>query len=630
MRTPRTSVASRSAAAPARPTSSLQMIPLGGEREIGKNTWVFRYEDDIILVDAGLAFPDETMHGVNIVLPDMTYIKQNRDKLRALVVTHGHEDHIGGIPYHLREFDIPVIYGPRLALALLEEKLRDVGLLNRTELRPVGPRDIVPLCKNFFAEFIRNTHSSADSFTIALHTPVGVVIQTGDFKIDHTPVDGERFDLHRLAEHGEKGVLCLISDSTNAEVPGFTPSEAAVVPGLTKAIAEAKGRVIITTFASSVHRLNLVLQIAEQQGRVVSLLGRSMLNVVAHARRLGYIRCKDETLQPMHVINSLPDDKVIILTTGSQGEPLAALTRIANGEHPQLQIKPGDTVIWSANPIPGNTLAVTRVIDKLMELGANVIYGKDKGLHVSGHGCQEDQKLMIALTRPKFFVPTHGEYRMLVKHAETAMSMGIPRENIVIINNGDVVEVNQERIAVVGRVPAGVQMITASHDGVLMDEILQERQQMARDGVVTVVISLDGRGRLLCTPQVQHLGLAGEGNFKGSDLKPLVEDTLQQAWPRFARSLERGSLEVDWAGLKAEVEQVVRRFVREQLPGKPTVLVFVQSPEEESVPVASLPVEEAQLDQERLALGRRRSMDSVPLTRTAAVAAMDSVPLTRS
>jgi ribonuclease J len=379
MRTPRTSVASRSAAAPARPTSSLQMIPLGGEREIGKNTWVFRYEDDIILVDAGLAFPDETMHGVNIVLPDMTYIKQNRDKLRALVVTHGHEDHIGGIPYHLREFDIPVIYGPRLALALLEEKLRDVGLLNRTELRPVGPRDIVPLCKNFFAEFIRNTHSSADSFTIALHTPVGVVIQTGDFKIDHTPVDGERFDLHRLAEHGEKGVLCLISDSTNAEVPGFTPSEAAVVPGLTKAIAEAKGRVIITTFASSVHRLNLVLQIAEQQGRVVSLLGRSMLNVVAHARRLGYIRCKDETLQPMHVINSLPDDKVIILTTGSQGEPLAALTRIANGEHPQLQIKPGDTVIWSANPIPGNTLAVTRVIDKLMELGPMLSTAKTRG-----------------------------------------------------------------------------------------------------------------------------------------------------------------------------------------------------------------------------------------------------------
>ncbi len=607
MPTPRTSIASRPAASAAKPTSSLQMIPLGGEREIGKNTWAFRYEDDIILLDAGLAFPDESMHGINIVLPDMTYIKQNRDKLRAMVITHGHEDHIGGIPYHLREFDIPVIYGPRLALALLEDKLREVGLLNRTELRPVGPRDIVPLSKNFFAEFIRNTHSFPDSFTVALHTPVGVVIQTGDFKIDHTPVDGERFDLQRLAEHGEKGVLCLISDSTNAEVPGFTPSEASVVPGLTKAIAGAKGRVIITTFASSVHRLNLVLQIAEQQGRVVSLLGRSMLNVVAHARRLGYIRCKDETLQPMHVINSLPDDKVIILTTGSQGEPLAALTRIANGEHPQLQIKPGDTVIWSANPIPGNTLAVTRVIDKLMELGADVIYGKDKGLHVSGHGCQEDQKLMIALTRPKFFVPTHGEYRMLVKHAETAMSMGIPRENIVIIDNGDVVEVNQERIAIVDKVPSGLQMIAASHDGVVMDEMLQERQQIARDGMVTVAISLDSSGRLLCTPQLQSLGLAGEGlSLKGSDLKPLVEDTLKQAWPRFARSLERGRLDIDWAGLKGEIERVVHRFVREQLPGKPTVLVFVQSPEEESVAVTSLPVGEGQPEQERMALGRRR------------------------
>jgi len=602
MPTPRSSVASRSVAPQS--TSSVQMIPLGGEREIGKNTWAFRYEDDIILLDAGLAFPDESMHGINIVLPDMTYIKQNREKLRGMVVTHGHEDHIGGIPYHLREFDIPVIYGPRLALALLEEKLREVGLLNRTELRPVGPREIVPLSKHFFAEFIRNTHSFADSFTVALHTPVGVIIQTGDFKIDHTPVDGEYFDLQRLAEHGEKGVLCLISDSTNAEVPGFTPSEASVVPGLTKAIAGAKGRVIITTFASSVHRLNLVLQIAEQQGRVVSLLGRSMLNVVAHARRLGYIRCKDETLQPMHVINSLPDDRVIILTTGSQGEPLAALTRIANGEHPQLQIKPGDTVVWSANPIPGNTIAVSRVIDKLMELGAHVIYGKDKGLHVSGHGCQEDQKLMIALTRPKFFVPTHGEYRMLVKHAETAMSMGIPRENIVIINNGDVVEVNRERIAITGRVPSGLQMIAASHDGVVMDEMLQERQQIAKDGMVTVVISLDGSGQLLCTPQVQTFGLAGEGNhLKGSDLKPLLENTLRQAWPQFARSLERGSLDIDWAGLKGEVERAVRRFLREQLPGRPTVAVFVQSPEEESVPSLSV---ETQPEPVAGALGRRR------------------------
>ncbi|MEN9220812.1 MAG: ribonuclease J [Thermostichus sp. BF3_bins_97] len=611
MPTSRTPVASRPGASPS--TSSVQMIPLGGEREIGKNTWAFRYEDDIILLDAGLAFPDESMHGVNIVLPDMSYIKQNRDKIRGMVVTHGHEDHIGGIPYHLREFDIPVIYGPKLALALLEEKLRDVGLLNRTELRTVGPREIVPLSKHFFAEFIRNTHSFADSFTVALHTPAGVIIQTGDFKIDHTPVDGEYFDLQRLAEHGEKGVLCLISDSTNAEVPGFTPSEASVLPGLTKAIAGAKGRVIITTFASSVHRLNLVLQAAEQQGRVVSLLGRSMLNVVAHARRLGYVRCKDETLQPMHVINNLPDDQVIILTTGSQGEPLAALTRIANGEHPQLQIKPGDTVVWSANPIPGNTIPVSRVIDKLMELGANVVYGKDKGLHVSGHGCQEDQKLMLALTRPKFFVPTHGEYRMLLKHAETAMNMGIPRENIVIIDNGDVVEVSQDRIAVVDKVPSGLQMMDDSRAGVVMDKVLQERQQIAKDGMVTVVLSLDKGGQLLYTPQVQTFGLAGEAkNLKGSALKPLLEDTLQQEWSRFARSLERGSVDIDWAGLKGELERVVRRFVREQLRSKPTVVVFVQSPEQESAP--SLPAAESEPRQERVpdaSRRRRRSSTAV-------------------
>lgn len=591
------------------------MIPLGGEREIGKNTWAFRCEDDIILLDAGLAFPSEEMHGVNIVLPDMSYIKQNRDKVRGMVITHGHEDHIGGIPYHLREFDIPVIYGPRLALALLEEKLRDVGLLNRTELRTVGPREIVPLSKHFFAEFIRNTHSFADSFTIALHTPAGVIIQTGDFKIDHTPVDGERFDLQRLAEHGEKGVLCLISDSTNAEVPGFTPSEASVLPGLSRAIAGAKGRVIVTTFASSVHRLNLVLQVAEQQGRVVSLLGRSMLNVVAHARRLGYIRCKDETLQPMHVVNNLPDDQVIILTTGSQGEPLAALTRIANGEHPQLQIKPGDTVVWSANPIPGNTLAVSRVIDKLMELGADVIYGKDKGLHVSGHGCQEDQKLMLALTRPKFFVPTHGEYRMLLKHAETAISMGIPRENIVIIDNGDVVEVSQERIAVVDKVPSGLQMMDDSRAGVVMDKVLQERQQIAKDGMVTVVLSLDTHGRLLYTPQVQTFGLVDEAKaLNGSALKPLLEDTLKQGWPHFARSLELGSVDIDWAGLKDQLERVVRRFVREQLRSKPAVVVFVQSPEEESLPLP--PAAEVERRQEGVADASRRRRRS-----SAAVAA---------
>jgi ribonuclease J len=557
----------------------VQLIPLGGEQEIGKNTWAFRYEDDIVLLDAGLAFPDATMHGVNIVLPDMTYIKQNQDKIRGMIVTHGHEDHIGGIPYHLREFEIPVIYGPKLALALLEEKLNEVGLLKRTQLRTVEPRQIVPLGKNFFVEFIRNTHSFADSYTIALHTPNGVVIQTGDFKIDHTPVDGEYFDFQRLAEHGEKGVLCLISDSTNAEVPGYTPSENAVRPGLTKAISEAEGRVIITTFASSVHRVNIILQIAEQQGRKVSLLGRSMLNVVAHARRLGYIKCKDETLQPMPIINQLPDSQVIILTTGSQGEPSAALTRVANGEHPQLQIKAGDTVIFSAHPIPGNTIPVVRVIDKLMALGANVVYGKEKGIHVSGHGCQEDQKLMLALTRPKFFVPTHGEYRMLVKHAETAMSLGIPRENIVIINNGDVVDVTPDRIAVSGKVPSGLLLIDESRSGVVVDKVLQERQQVAKEGLLTVAISVSHEGKLLYDPQLHVVGLAGDHQaLVNGKLRQALDRALQLEWPQFARSLEEGQVDIDWVGLRDALERSIRRFVKDQLPTKPSVALLMQYP----------------------------------------------------
>ncbi|MDX2271223.1 MAG: ribonuclease J [Cyanobacteriota bacterium] len=568
---------------PARPSSKptpVQLIPLGGEQEIGKNTWAFRYEDEIILLDAGLAFPDESMHGINIVLPDMTYVKENRDKIRGMVVTHGHEDHIGGIPYHLRDFEIPVIYGPKLALALLEEKLREAGLLHKTELRTVSPRQVVPLGKNFFVEFIRNTHSFADSFTVALHTPAGVVIQTGDFKIDHTPVDGEYFDLQRLAEHGEKGVLCLISDSTNAEVPGYTPSEASVIPGLSKAIGAAKGRAIITTFASSVHRINIILQIAEQQGRVVSLLGRSMINVVAHARRLGYIRCKDETLQPMHVINHMKDADVIILTTGSQGEPSAALTRIANGEHPQLQIKRGDTVIISANPIPGNVIPVSRVIDKLMSLGAHVVYGKEKGIHVSGHGAQEEQKLMLALTKPKFFVPTHGEYRMLVKHAETAISMGMPPENIVIVNNGDVVQVTEDKIAVVDRVASGIQLIDGSHGaGVVVDKVMQERQQIAKEGLVTVGITVDQAGKLVYQPQVKTFGLAGDPRAISANLlQPTIERVLAAEWSHFARAMERGHVDIDWTGLKDAVERAVRRVVREQIAGKPTVVLMMQSP----------------------------------------------------
>ena len=420
-------------------TAAVKIIPLGGLHEIGKNTCVFEYNDEIFLLDAGLAFPTDEMHGVNIVLPDVTYLRENRHKIKGMIVTHGHEDHIGGIAFHLKQFDIPVIYGPRLAMAMLEGKLEEAGVRDRTELRSVRPRELVRIGSSFIVEFIRNTHSIADSFTVAIHTPLGVIIHTGDFKFDHTPVDGEHYDIQRLAEHGEKGVLCLISDSTNSEVPGHTPSERSVYPNLDRIFMQAKGRVLVTTFASSVHRINMILELAQKHNRVVSVVGRSMLNVIAHARNLGYIKCPDNLLQPLQAIRQLPDENVLILTTGSQGELMSAMTRISRGEHPHLKIRPGDTVVFSANPIPGNTIAVVNTIDRLMMQGAKVIYGREQGIHVSGHGCQEDQKLMIALTRPKFFLPVHGEHRMLVKHSQTAQRMGIPAENMVIIQNGDVV-----------------------------------------------------------------------------------------------------------------------------------------------------------------------------------------------
>lgn len=559
---------------------ALKVIPLGGLHEIGKNTCVFEYDDEIVLLDAGLAFPSESMHGVNIVLPDMTYLRENRHKIKGMIVTHGHEDHIGGIAYHLKQFDIPVIYGPRLAMALLEGKLEEAGVSNRTTLKRVAPREMVRIGASFFVEFIRNTHSIADSFTVAIHTPAGVVIHTGDFKIDHTPVDGEFFDLQRLAEYGEKGVLCLISDSTNSEVPGFTPSERSVFPNLDRFISQAKGRVLLTTFASSVHRINMVLELAQKHGRMVSVVGRSMLNVIAQARNLGYIKCSDNLFQPLQSIHQLPDEKVLILTTGSQGEPLSAMTRISNGEHRQVRIRAGDTVIFSANPIPGNTIAVVNTIDKLMMQGANVVYGRDKGIHVSGHGCQEDQKLMIALTRPKFFLPVHGEHRMLIQHSKTAQSMGIPAENMVIIDNGDVVEVSEDSIKVAGKVPAGIELVDNS--GVLKANVLKERQQLAEDGVVTIAAAMDWEGKLTAKPEVHLRGVVT--TMERDRLQTLVRETLEgilsDRWSEFARVLEDEPLEVDWAGVQTQLESALQRLLRREFQSRPLLVFLLQAPEE--------------------------------------------------
>jgi ribonuclease J len=567
-------------------TGALKIVPLGGLHEIGKNTCVFEINDEIMLLDAGLAFPTDGMHGVNIVLPDVTYLRENRDKIKGMIVTHGHEDHIGGIAFHLKQFDIPVIYGPRLAMALLENKLEEAGVADRTELRRVRPRETVRIGKSFLVEYIRNTHSIADSCSVIIHTPVGLVVHTGDFKFDFTPVDGETFDIQRLAEAGERGVLCLVSDSTNAEVPGHTPSERSVFPNLDREFAKAEGRLIVTTFSSSVHRVNMILELAQKHKRKVFVVGRSMLNVIAHARDLGYIKCPESLFQPLRGLAQTADENVLILTTGSQGEPMAALTRIADDSHRQIKIKQGDTVVFSANPIPGNTIAVVNTIDKLMMRGAKVVYGKDKGIHVSGHGAQEDQKLMIALTKPKYFLPVHGEHRMLVKHSETAQSMGVPADHMVIIQNGDMVEVDDSGIRIAGQVPSGIELVDSSRVGVVGRDILKDRQQLAEDGVVTIAATIGGNGKLVAEPTVQLRGVAHSINPDRiqQSVKQVLAQVLETHGSELIVNSGRSQATIDWDGLQALMERDLRRLLRRELDKRDPMLILLLQGAEVALP----------------------------------------------
>ena len=556
----------------------LRVIPLGGLHEIGKNTCVFEYGDDIMLVDAGLAFPSDGMHGVNVVMPDTSYLKENQNRIRGMIVTHGHEDHIGGISHHLKNFNIPVIYGPRLAMSMLQGKMEEAGVTDRTTIQTVGPRDVVKVGQHFSVEFIRNTHSMADSFSLAITTPVGTIIFTGDFKFDHTPVDGEYFDMARLAHHGEQGVLCLFSDSTNAEVPGFCPPERSVFPALDRHIAQAEGRVIVTTFASSIHRVAMILELAMKNGRKVGLLGRSMLNVIAKARELGYMRAPDDLFVPIKQIRDLPDRETLLLMTGSQGEPLAALSRISRGEHPQVQVKPSDTIIFSASPIPGNTISVVNTIDRLMMLGAKVVYGKGEGIHVSGHGFQEDQKLMLALTRPKFFVPVHGEHRMLVCHSKTAQSMGVPADNMLIIDNGDVVELTADSIKKGEPVKAGIELLDASRNGIVDARVLKERQQLADDGVITMLAVISTDGVMAAPPRVNLRGVVTAADPRKLSLWTEREITwvLENRWQQLSRNTGGKAPEVDWMGVQREIEVGLQRRLRRELQVEPLIICLVQ------------------------------------------------------
>ncbi len=556
----------------------LRVIPLGGLHEIGKNTCVFEYGNDIMLVDAGLAFPSDGMHGVNVVMPDTSYLRENQDRIRGMIVTHGHEDHIGGISHHLKHFNIPVIYGPRLAMSMLQGKMEEAGVTDRTTIQTVAPRDVVKVGQYFSVEFIRNTHSMADSFSLAITTPVGSVIFTGDFKFDHTPVDGEHFDLGRLAHHGEQGVLCLFSDSTNAEVPGFCPPERSVFPSLDRHISEADGRVIITTFASSIHRVSMILELALKNGRKVGLLGRSMLNVIAKARELGYMRAPDDLFVPIKQIRDLPDRETLLLMTGSQGEPLAALSRISRGEHQHVQVKTSDTIIFSASPIPGNTISVVNTIDRLMMLGAKVVYGKGEGIHVSGHGFQEDQKLMLALTKPRFFVPVHGEHRMLVCHSKSAQSMGVPSDNILILDNGDVVELRPDSISKGDSVKAGIELLDASRNGIVDSRVLKERQQLAEDGVVTVLAAISTDGLMVAPPRVNLRGVVTTVDAKNMSIwtEREIGWVLENRWKQLVRQTGPKTLEVDWMGVQREVEVGLARRLRRELQVEPLILCLVQ------------------------------------------------------
>ena len=558
-------------------SKALKIIPLGGLHEIGKNTCVFEYDDEIVLLDAGLSFPTEGMHGVNIVLPDITYLKENQHKIKGMIVTHGHEDHIGGIAFHLKQFNIPVIHGPRLAMALLEGKLEEAGVRDRTIIHTVGPRDTVQFGKHFKAQYIRNTHSMADRFTMAIQTPVGTIIHSGDFKVDHTPVDGEFFDFQKISEYGEQGVLCLISDSTNAEIPGNTPSERSVFPNLDREFSDAKGRLFVTTFASSVHRVSMLLELAQKHNRDVFVVGRSMLNVIAHARNLGYIDAPDSLFKPLNMLKQCADNKAMILTTGSQGEPMAALTRIANRSHRQIKIHEGDTVIFSSNPIPGNTIGVVNTIDKLMQQGARVIYGKGKGLHVSGHGYQEDHKLMLALTRPKFFIPVHGEHRMLVKHAEMAYQSGVAEGNAAIVNNGDVIKLTPDSMKIDGKVTAGIELVDASRTGIVEHTVLKERQQLAEDGIITVSATVNGQGELLGEPSVTLRGVVTNKNQEQWERStiPVVKKSVRERFKEVVENPQSDRPTVNWTGLQSRLEEDLRRFVRRELPKQYPVAVLM-------------------------------------------------------
>lgn len=546
--------------------NKVQIIPLGGLGEIGKNMTAFRYGDDMILIDAGLMFPEDDMLGIDLVIPDISYLIENQDKLKGIFLTHGHEDHIGALPYVMKQIDCPV-YGTALTLGILEGRLKENGVSSEN-CRIIKPGDKIT-AGAFKLDFIRVNHSIPDAIAIAINTPIGTIIHTGDFKIDHTPVDGQVTEFNKFAEYGDRGVLALLADSTNAERPGFTPSERMVGKTFDDEFRYAKNRIIVATFSSNVHRIQQVIDAALKYDRKVAVIGRSMVNVVNIAKELGYLKAPEGEIIDIDETHNYTPDKIVIITTGSQGEPMSALTRMAMNDHKKVDIMPGDTVIISATPIPGNEKLVSRTIDHLYKLGADVIYEKSNGVHVSGHASQEEIKLMHNLVRPKFFVPVHGEFRHLIKHANLAQSLGMPKENIVIAENGSVIELTKNSIGINGKVPAGKVLVDGLGVGDVGNIVLRDRRQLSQDGIMIVVVTIDKENcHVVSGPDIVSRGFVYVREAEG--LMDEAKDKVQLA---LEKCEENGVSE--WSAIKSTVRDSLGRFLYERTRRRPMILPII-------------------------------------------------------
>ncbi|NLZ93755.1 MAG: ribonuclease J [Firmicutes bacterium] len=545
----------------------IQIIPLGGIGEIGKNMFVIRFEDEILVIDAGLSFPSDEMLGIDVVIPDITYLEENKDKVKAIILTHGHEDHIGALPYVLQQINVPV-YGTKLTLGLVEVKLREHRMLKDCTLITIRPEDKLEL-GSFKMEFFRVNHSIPDSIGIAVKTPVGTIVHTGDFKFDQTPVSGEIADYYRLAKLGEKGVLVALSDSTNAERPGYTLSEREVGSSIMDIFHAAKQRIILATLASNIHRIQQVMDAATYYQRKVAIVGRSMVNVVSIAQELGYLHVNEGTIVEIDEINNLPPHKVVILTTGSQGEPMAALTRISMAEHRKVEIMPGDTVIISATPIPGNEKLVSRTIDNLFARGANVIYERMSGIHVSGHASQEELKLMLNLLKPKYLIPIHGEYRQLIRHAEVAAKVGIKEKNVFIVENGQILEFTARSGRVAGTVTSGRVLVDGLGVGDVGSIVLRDRKLLSQDGIIMVAMTINKtNGEILAGPEIYSRGFVyvRESEMFLDEVREHVYETLQKVM---------NGKKTDWPAVKNQMKDSLSRFVWDKMHRRPIVLPII-------------------------------------------------------